>query len=91
MVHVLLCVEHKHTSAVVIGIRFPFFPACLLSPFNPSLHLPQRSILVPCRCMVWWVISLPFHVAEGEESSFIRWCHLVIYHVCTERQSDVYS
>lgn len=70
----------------------PFFPQhASFPPFNPSLHLPQRSVLEPCGCLVWWVIFLPFHVAEGEESSSIRWCHLVIYHVCTERQSDVYS
>lgn len=88
-----LCTEHKSASAVVIGIHFPLFSPSMppFPPFNPSLHLPQRSVLEPCGCLVWWVILLPFHVAEGEESSSIRWCHLVIYHVCTERQSDVYS
>lgn len=38
-VYLLLCTEHKHTSAVVIGIHFPLFPpqhASFPPPLNPT-------------------------------------------------------
>lgn len=91
MVHVLFAMNTSTAVLWLLGSFSLFSQRAFFPPFNPSLHLLQRFVLEPCRCMVWWVISLSFHVAEGEESSSIRWCHLVIYHVCTERQSDVYS
>lgn len=70
--HRLANTERMWFSQGSILLRDCTFHFSSFLPLSPSLSLPQRSILEPCGCMVWWIISLPFHVSEGEESSSIR-------------------